>query len=65
MENRTLTMNRAEASVLATNKVIRNTYILLSMTLAFSAVVAAVSMALRLPHPGLIITLVGISACCS
>lgn len=59
MENRTLTMNRAEASVLATNKVIRNTYILLSMTLAFSAVVAAVSMALRLPHPGLIITLVG------
>lgn len=59
MEIRTLTMNRAEASVLATNKVIRNTYILLSMTLAFSAVVAAVSMALRLPHPGLIITLVG------
>ena len=46
-------------SVLATNKVIRNTYILLSMTLAFSAVVAATSVALRLPHPGIILTLIG------
>lgn len=59
MDNRSMTMNRAEASVLATNKVIRNTYILLSMTLAFSAVVAGFSMALGLPHPGLILTLVG------
>lgn len=59
MENRSMTMNRAEASVLSTNKVIRNTYILLSMTLAFSAVVAGFSMALGLPHPGLILTLVG------
>jgi modulator of FtsH protease len=46
-------------SVLATNKVIRNTYLLLSMTLAFSAVTAAVSVALRLPHPGIILTLIG------
>ena len=43
----------------ATNRVIRNTYLLLSMTLAFSALVAAVSTALKLPYPGLIITLVG------
>lgn len=46
-------------SVLATNKLIRNTYILLSMTLLFSAATAGVSMAMNLPHPGLIITLVG------
>jgi modulator of FtsH protease len=46
-------------SVLATNKVIRNTYMLLSMTLAFSAVTAAASVALRLPHPGIILTLIG------
>ncbi|MFN3987952.1 MAG: Bax inhibitor-1/YccA family protein [Rhodocyclaceae bacterium] len=59
MENQSMTMNRTEASVLATNKVIRNTYVLLSLTLAFSAVVAGLSMALRLPHPGLILTLVG------
>jgi modulator of FtsH protease len=41
------------------NKVLRNTYSLLAMTLAFSAVVAGVSMSLNLPHPGIIITLVG------
>ncbi|NMG28837.1 Bax inhibitor-1/YccA family protein [Aromatoleum evansii] len=59
MENRIATMTRSEASVLSTNRVIRNTYMLLSMTLAFSAATAGLSMALGLPHPGLIITLVG------
>ncbi|TVT45584.1 MAG: Bax inhibitor-1/YccA family protein [Denitromonas halophila] len=48
-----------QSSVLATNKVIRNTYMLLSVTLLFSALTAGVSMALALPHPGMIITLVG------
>jgi modulator of FtsH protease len=48
-----------EQSVLQTNKVLRNTYFLLSMTLVWSAVVAGTAMALNLPHPGLIITLVG------
>jgi modulator of FtsH protease len=46
-------------SALATNKVIRNTYLLLAMTLAFSALTAAASMAMTLPHPGLVITLAG------
>ena len=46
-------------AALATNKVIRNTYLLLAMTLAFSALTAAASMAMNLPHPGLVITLVG------
>ncbi len=50
---------QAQAAVLETNKVIRNTYMLLSMTLAFSALTAGVSMALNLPHPGVIITLIG------
>ena len=49
----------AQASALSTNRVIRNTYILLSMTLLFSAMTAGVSMALNLPHPGLLITLAG------
>lgn len=49
----------SQSSVLETNKVLRNTYMLLAMTLGFSAAVAGVSMALGLPHPGLIITLVG------
>ena len=49
----------AQASALATNKVIRNTYMLLSMTLLFSALTAAVSVSLQLPHPGIIVTLIG------
>ena len=48
-----------DQSVLATNKVIRNTYALLSMTLLFSGASAAFSMAMQLPHPGIIITLLG------
>jgi len=50
---------RTQAAVLTTNKVIRNTYTLLSMTLLFSALTAGVSMALNLPHPGLLLTLGG------
>lgn len=46
-------------SVLSSNKVIRNTYLLLSLTLLFSAITAGAAMALNLPHPGLVITMVG------
>ncbi len=59
MENRIGTMSRSQTSVLSTNRVVRNTYMLLSLTLAFSALSAGVSMALGLPHPGLLLTLVG------
>lgn len=38
-------VERSQESILATNKVLRNTYMLLSMTLIFSAFTAAVSMA--------------------
>lgn len=47
-----------QESVLATNKVLRNTYMLLSMTLVFSAFTAGISMAIGLPHgAGLIMTI--------
>ena len=47
-------------SVLSTNKVLKNTYLLLGMTLLFSAVTAGISMAIGLPHgAALILTLVG------
>ncbi len=47
-------------SVLSTNKVLKNTYLLLGMTLLFSAVTAGISMAMGLPHgAALILTLVG------
>jgi modulator of FtsH protease len=51
--------SQARGSALTTNKVLRNTYLLLGATLAFSALTAGVSMMLNLPHPGLLITLVG------
>ncbi len=43
----------------AQHGVLRNTYRLLSLTLAFSAVTAVTSAALQLPHPGLLLTLAG------
>jgi modulator of FtsH protease len=52
-------ISRPESSILATNKLLRNTYMLLSMTLLFSAMTAGASMAFDLPHPGMIVTLVG------
>ncbi len=54
-----LNNSQAQASTLATNKVLRNTYTLLSMTLLFSGLIAGVSMAFNLPHPGILITLAG------
>lgn len=45
------------ASALETNKVLRNTYMLLSLTLLFSAGTAGASMALNVPYFGPIITL--------
>ena len=59
--NTPLTNNfaRAQTAVVSTNKVLRNTYALLSMTLLFSAMTAGVSMSLNLPHPGLLLTLAG------
>jgi modulator of FtsH protease len=53
------TIGRSPSAAISTNKVVRNTYMLLSMTLAFSALAAGASMALNLPPFGLIITLVG------
>lgn len=53
------TLARPSTQAMATNRVLRNTYALLSMTLLFSAATAGVSMTLELPHPGVILTLVG------
>ena len=53
------TIVQTQPSVLATNKVIRNTYILLSMTLLFSALCAGVAVAMNMPPMGLLITLAG------
>src|SRR5690606_28351038 len=54
----TLTRPAVSTSALATNSVLRNTYLLLGATLGFSALTAGIAMALNMPHLGLI-TLVG------
>jgi len=46
-------------STLATNKVLRNTYMLLSMTLLFSAATAGLAMMLNMPSLGPIVTMIG------
>ncbi len=59
MNPQVTTLGRSQSAAISTNKVVKNTYLLLSMTLAFSALTAGLSMAMNLPHPGMIITLVG------
>ncbi len=54
-----ISATRSESQVLATNKVLRNTYALLSMTLLFSAATAGVAMVMNLPVFNPILTLVG------
>jgi modulator of FtsH protease len=44
-----LPMGRSEASTLTTNKLVKNTYLLLSATLFFSALMAGVSILLKMP----------------
>jgi len=53
------TMTAQPLSAVEMNKVLRNTYALLSMTLLFSAIMAGVAMALNWPYPGPMIVLIG------
>ncbi|GAB4197185.1 MAG: Bax inhibitor-1/YccA family protein [Wenzhouxiangellaceae bacterium] len=53
------TLSRSTTQVVSTNRVLRNTYALLSMTLLFAALMAGIAMANNWPHPGIMITLVG------
>ena len=51
-------MTDSRTSAISTNRVLRNTYMLLSMTLLFSASMAAVAMAMNAPYMGFIPLLV-------
>jgi len=54
-----ISLQGSKSSAIEINKVLKNTYMLLSMTLAFSAVTAAISMTMNLPHgAALVMTLV-------
>lgn len=50
---------RAAIAGVQINKVLRNTYLLLGLTLGWSAVVAMAAMALNVPYLGPIVTLIG------
>jgi len=52
-------VTRSAGSALEINKVLRSTYMLLSMTLIFSAIMAAVSMSLQMPPMINLLTFVG------
>ena len=58
IRNPSTTLDTSQTSVLVTNKVIRNTYILLSLSLLFSAAMAGVSMVLNVPPMGFLTILV-------
>lgn len=53
------TASQAPAIAAGADRVLRNTYALLSMTLLFSAAIAAASVAFKLPAPGIVLTLAG------
>lgn len=58
MDQRSMYTSASQPSVLQTNKVLRNTYMLLAMTLAFSAVCAGIAMAVGLtPMMSLVMTI--------
>jgi modulator of FtsH protease len=52
-------VTRSDAQILSANKMLRNTYTLLAMTLLFSAMTAGAAMYFNMPHPGMIVTMVG------
>lgn len=52
-------VSQAASSVLATNKLLRNTYTLLAATLLFSAATAGIAMAINAPPVHWVITLIG------
>ena len=54
-----ITATRSESQILATNKVLRNTYSLLAMTLLFSAATAGLAMVMDLPPFNPFVTLIG------
>jgi len=53
MQEQEFTLGREQTSELETSKVLRSTYMLLSMTILFSAVTAGAAMALDVPYMGL------------
>ena len=58
-EQQNYSLNQTSAVRSESSSVLRNTYGLLALTLAFSGFIAYLSQQMNMPHPGMIVTLVG------
>lgn len=63
MDNRTLYSSASESSAIEINKVLRNTYMLLAMTIAFSAVTATISVFANVGMVGYFAMFIGAIVC--
>ncbi|MCQ4347076.1 Bax inhibitor-1/YccA family protein [Pseudomonas stutzeri] len=59
MREQPYVLQSTQVDQLETSKVLRNTYALLALTLGFSGLVAFAAQQAGVPHPGILITLVG------
>ncbi|MGL4315744.1 MAG: FtsH protease modulator YccA, partial [Pseudomonas sp.] len=59
MHEQDYALAQEQSSQLEVSKVLRNTYGLLALTLAFSGLVAFVSQQMHLPYPNIFILLIG------
>ena len=59
MNEQNYALNPAQAEQLEVSRVLRNTYGLLALTLAFSGLVAYVAQQMRVPYPSIFVVLVG------
>lgn len=57
---RSQSLHKTRDSIIATHSVLRNTYLLLSLTILFSAICAGFAMATNAPYPGILLSLIGI-----
>ena len=58
-EQQNYSLEQTTATGTESSAVLRNTYGLLALTLAFSGLVAYISQQMNMPHPGIMLTLVG------
>jgi len=59
MENRSVYSASSQSSAIEINKVLRNTYMLLAMTLAWSAICAGIAMAMGIPRGLSLVMMIG------
>ncbi|MDH4560632.1 MULTISPECIES: Bax inhibitor-1/YccA family protein [unclassified Pseudomonas] len=59
MNEQNYALNPAQAEQLEVSRVLRNTYGLLALTLAFSGLVAYVAQQMRVPYPSIFVVLIG------